>query len=109
MRLLTMIHSLYVSSRTHLLPPASAAATVDITPNVDLDTGGVIALHAPGDGHGNIPPAIRTVLQISKSEALLPLVLPVPSSAVIGGSASLAPLHEALRTAGRRPREVILM
>ncbi|MEV7009003.1 EAL domain-containing protein [Streptosporangium sp. NPDC051022] len=98
-----------MSSRTHLLPPASAAATVDITPIVDLDTGGVIALHAPGDGHGNISTAIRTVLQVSRSEALLPLVLPVPSSAVIGGSAALAPLHEALRTAGRRPREVILM
>ncbi|MEV8638355.1 EAL domain-containing protein [Streptosporangium sp. NPDC051023] len=82
---------------------------MDVTPIVDLDTGGVIALHAPGDGHGNISSAIRTVLQISRSEALLPLVLPIPSSAVIGGSAALAPLHEALRTAGRRPREVILM
>ncbi|WP_271218392.1 EAL domain-containing protein [Streptosporangium carneum] len=98
-----------MSSRTHLLPPASAAATVDVTPIVDLDTGGVIALQAPGDGHGNLSSAIRTVTQVSRSEALLPLVLPVPSSAVIGGSAALAPLHEALRTVGRRPREVILM
>ncbi|MFF0576707.1 EAL domain-containing protein [Streptosporangium saharense] len=110
-----------MSSRTRLLPPGTATAATaatagptatslsDVTPIVDLDTGGVIALQAPGDGHGNISSAVRTVLQVSRSEALLPLVLPVPSSAVIGGSAALAPLHEALRTAGRRPREVILM
>jgi hypothetical protein len=49
--LLRVVHSLYVASRTHLLP-ASAAANVDITPIVDLDTGGVIALQAVGDLHG---------------------------------------------------------
>ncbi|MEU7987241.1 EAL domain-containing protein [Streptosporangium canum] len=97
-----------MASRTHLLP-ASAAANVDITPIVDLDTGGVIALQAIGDHHGNVASLAGTLLGAARSETLLPLVLGLPAEAVIGGSAALAPLHEALRVTGRRPREVILM
>lgn len=108
MRLLRVVHPLYVASRTHLLP-ASAAANVDITPIVDLDTGGVIALQAIGDHHGNVASLAGTLLGAARSETLLPLVLGLPAEAVIGGSAALAPLHEALRVTGRRPREVILM
>ncbi|MFF5205432.1 EAL domain-containing protein [Streptosporangium sp. NPDC000396] len=98
-----------MSSRAHLLPPSSAAATVDVTPIVDLDTGGVIALQAVGDHRGNIASLSRTLLDVTRSEALLPLLLTLPTEAVIGGSAALAPLHEALRVSGRRPREIILM
>ncbi|SFJ35381.1 EAL domain, c-di-GMP-specific phosphodiesterase class I (or its enzymatically inactive variant) [Streptosporangium canum] len=108
MRLLRVVHPLYVASRTHLLP-ASAAANVDITPIVDLDTGGVIALQAIGDHHGNVASLAGTLLGAARNETLLPLVLGLPAEAVIGGSAALAPLHEALRVTGRRPREVILM
>ncbi|MDP9867398.1 MULTISPECIES: EAL domain-containing protein [Streptosporangium] len=97
-----------MASRTHLLT-ASAAATVDITPIVDLDTGGVIALQAVGDHHGSVASLAGTLLGAARSELLLPLVLGLPAEAVIGGSAALAPLHEALRVSGRRPREVILM
>ncbi|MBB5963397.1 EAL domain-containing protein [Planomonospora venezuelensis] len=123
-----------MSTNTQLLPPAtSAAATATtaatpgataaappvgitgVTPIVDLDTGGVIALQAVGgdlgdggSGHGDVVALARTVLDVSRSEARLPLVLALPTAAVISGSAALAPLHEALRLSGRRPREIIL-
>ncbi|GGK66332.1 hypothetical protein Ppa06_22670 [Planomonospora parontospora subsp. parontospora] len=87
-----------------------------VAPIVDLDTGGVIALQAAagdlgegGSGHGDVVVLARTVLEVSRSEALLPLVLALPARAVVSGSAALAPLHEALRVSGRRPREIILV
>ncbi|MFB9719985.1 EAL domain-containing protein [Planobispora longispora] len=115
-----------MSTNTQLLPPTTATATAaappvsvaGITPIVDLDTGGVIALQAiggdlgyGGSGHGDVVALARLVLDISRNEALLPLplVLTLPTAAVVSGSAALAPLHEALRVSGRRPREVILM
>ncbi|GLW08305.1 hypothetical protein Misp01_34350 [Microtetraspora sp. NBRC 13810] len=52
--------------------------------------------------------AVRAALDAARRETLLPIVLTVPTTTVIGGSASLAPLHEALRSSGRRPGEVIL-
>lgn len=104
-----LVHPLKVSSRAHVLTQASAAATAGTTPIVDLDTGGVIALQAAAEGHGNISATVETLLHATRSEALLPLVLPLPTAAVIGGSAAMAPLHEALRVSGRRPREVILL
>nr|WP_260407924.1 EAL domain-containing protein [Planomonospora venezuelensis] len=61
-----------------------------------------------GSGHGDVVALARTVLDVSRSEARLPLVLALPTAAVISGSAALAPLHEALRLSGRRPREIIL-
>ena len=85
------------------------AADLGITPIVDLDTGGVIALQAAGNGHGNISAVIQTIHNVTGSDALLPLVLPVPAIVVIGGSAAMAPLHEALRISGRRPGEIIIM
>ena len=97
-----------VTTRAHVNPQASAAAYAGLTPVVDLDTGGVIALQAGGEGLGNISTTIQTVHDAAAGETLLPLVLTLPTAAVIGGTAALAPLHEALRASGRRPREVIL-
>lgn len=97
-----------MTTRAHVNPQASAAAPASLTPVVDLDTGGVIALQAGGEGRGNISTTIQTVHDAAAGETLLPLVLTLPTVAVIGGTAALAPLHEALRASGRRPREVIL-
>lgn len=72
--------------------------SVQTIPVVDLDTGGVIALHTSLSG-----------IEAARTEALLPLVLDLPAHVVVGGTGALAPLHEALRRAGRRPREVILV
>lgn len=102
-----MPHARTVTTRAHAIPQGSAAGT-GVTPVVDLDTGGVIAFQANGEGRGNISSTVQTVRDVAASEVLLPLVLTLPTAAVIGGSAALAPLHEALRASGRRPREVIL-
>nr|SBO98159.1 hypothetical protein BN4615_P7675 [Nonomuraea gerenzanensis] len=64
---------------------------------MDLDTGAVIAHPAIVDGTG----ALRA--------APLPMVLELPVRVVLPGAGSLAPLHEALRRAGRHPREAILL
>ncbi|TDD10888.1 EAL domain-containing protein [Nonomuraea deserti] len=77
-------HHLYVSS---LLT----------SPMVDLDTGAVIAHPAVVDSAG--------VLRA----APLPMVLELPIRVVLSGAGALAPLHEALRSAGRHPREAILL
>ncbi|MFE0076233.1 EAL domain-containing protein [Nonomuraea sp. NPDC059023] len=61
-------------------------------PVVDLDTGAVIATHATD----SIP------------QGPLPLLLDLPVQVVLNGAGALAPLHEALRRAGRHPREVVL-
>ncbi|MFJ2032570.1 EAL domain-containing protein [Streptosporangium sp. NPDC087985] len=82
---------------------------MNITPIIDLDTGDVIAIQAVGEHHGNVASLAATLLDAARSELLLPLVIGLPAEAVIGGSAALAPLHEALRVSGRRPREVILV
>ncbi|MEV4748433.1 EAL domain-containing protein [Streptosporangium sp. NPDC049248] len=98
-----------MTTRAHVNPQDSTAAPTSLTPVVDLDTGGVIALQAGGAGRGNISTTIQTVHDAAAAgETLLPLVLTLPTAAVIGGTAALAPLHEALRASGRRPREVIL-
>ncbi|MGC5012116.1 EAL domain-containing protein [Streptosporangium sp. DT93] len=101
-----------MTTRAHAFPPAHAApaATAHAAPVVDLDTGGVIALQANGasQGQGNISSTVETVRGLAGGDVPLPLVLTLPAAAVIGGSAALAPLHEALRASGRRPREVIL-
>ncbi|WP_067179294.1 EAL domain-containing protein [Microtetraspora niveoalba] len=81
---------------------------------MDLDTGGVVAVEvAAGEVSGRVPSdvsdTVRGLLAASRAAALLPLMLPVPARAVIGGSGGLAPLHEAVRASGRRPRELILV
>ncbi|WP_246267046.1 EAL domain-containing protein [Nonomuraea typhae] len=59
---------------------------------MDLDTGAVIATHATD----------------SVPQGPLPLLLDLPVQVVLNGAGALAPLHEALRRAGRHPREVVL-
>ncbi|WP_432922374.1 EAL domain-containing protein [Microbispora sp. CA-135349] len=106
-------------------------------PVVDLDTGGAVAVEViaegaspgapgaagpatrPGTGPGTgmvngpatgtVNATVNGVLAAAREEALLPLVLPISAAAVAGGSAGLAPLHEAIRMCNRRPREVILV
>ncbi|GII32095.1 hypothetical protein Pmi06nite_55370 [Planotetraspora mira] len=82
-------------------------------PIIDLDTGGVIAVEVIASTIGGpvagVAGTVNGVLAAAQEEALLPLLLPIPVSAVLGGSAGLAPLHEALRATNRRPREVILV
>ncbi|WP_311931604.1 EAL domain-containing protein [Microbispora sp. H11081] len=77
-------------------------------PVVDLDTGGAVAVEVAAPGTEGVAGAVSGVLAAAREEALLPLVLPISAAAVAEGSAGLAPLHEAMRTCGRRPREVIL-
>ncbi|MBO3748691.1 EAL domain-containing protein [Streptosporangiaceae bacterium NEAU-GS5] len=81
-------------------------------PIVDLDTGGVIAVEVTAHPHAgprhSLTGTIEALRSVSAEGALLPLVLTIPVGAVAGGSAALAPLHEAMRVATRRPREVIL-
>jgi EAL domain-containing protein (putative c-di-GMP-specific phosphodiesterase class I) len=84
MRLVRLEHHLYVSS---LLT----------SPLVDLDTGAVIAHPAVVDPTGTL------------RAAPLPMVLELPVRVVLSGAGALAPLHEALRRAGRHPREAILL
>ncbi|MEV0386154.1 EAL domain-containing protein [Nonomuraea sp. NPDC050643] len=67
------------------------------SPMVDLDTGSVIAHPAVVDATG----ALRA--------APLPMALELPVRVVLAGAGALAPLHEALRRAGRHPREAILL
>ncbi|MFG1703361.1 EAL domain-containing protein [Nonomuraea sp. M3C6] len=67
------------------------------SPMVDLDTGAVIAHPAVVDSTG----ALRATP--------LPMVLELPIRVVLSGAGALAPLHEALRRAGRHPREAILL
>ncbi|TYB70336.1 EAL domain-containing protein [Nonomuraea sp. PA05] len=67
------------------------------SPLVDLDTGAVIAHPAIVDATGTL----RAVP--------LPMVLELPVRVVLSGAGALAPLHEALRRAGRHPREAILL
>ncbi|WP_261808508.1 EAL domain-containing protein [Nonomuraea sp. C10] len=64
---------------------------------MDLDTGSVIARPAMLDPSGNL------------RAAPLPMVLDVPVQVVLSGAGAMAPLHEALRRAGRHPRELILL
>lgn len=76
-----------------LISPAEAETSAAASPVVDLATGGVIAIHGP----------------ISAARGTrLPLIVDIPAAPVIGGSANLSSLHEAVRASGRRPREVIL-
>ncbi|MEV4172127.1 MULTISPECIES: EAL domain-containing protein [unclassified Nonomuraea] len=67
------------------------------SPMVDLDTGAVIAHPAIVDNTGTL------------RAAPLPMVLELPVRVVLSGAGALAPLHEALRRAGRHPREAILL
>ncbi|MGI5156790.1 EAL domain-containing protein [Microbispora sp. CA-102843] len=82
-------------------------------PVVDLDTGGAVAIEVISEGASSGGPGVtgtvNSVLAAAREEALLPLVLPISAAAVAGGSAGLAPLHEAMRVCNRRPREVILV
>ncbi|WP_308442324.1 EAL domain-containing protein, partial [Planotetraspora thailandica] len=82
-------------------------------PIIDLDTGGIIAVEVqtalPGGSLNGLAATVGGVYAAAREEALLPLLLPIPAAAVLGGSAGLAPLHEALRSTNRRPREVILV
>ncbi|WP_248961492.1 EAL domain-containing protein [Sphaerisporangium perillae] len=94
--------------------PGAAGAVATFLPVVDLDTGGVIAVEAttevtPLGMSRDISPTVAAAYAAAREEALLPLLLTVPSGAVILGSAALAPLHEAMRATKRRPREVILV
>jgi EAL domain-containing protein (putative c-di-GMP-specific phosphodiesterase class I) len=67
------------------------------SPLVDLDTGAVIAHPAVVDPSGTL------------RASPLPMVLELPVHVVLSGAGALAPLHEALRRAGRHPREAILL
>ncbi|MEU7897975.1 EAL domain-containing protein [Nonomuraea sp. NPDC049152] len=84
-----------MSPQTPLLPQYDQEAPSAVSPVVDLETGGVIALHVSPDA-------------AELGAGTLPLLLDLPTHMVIGGSGALSPLHEALRRSGRRPREVIL-
>ncbi|MGV9307347.1 EAL domain-containing protein [Nonomuraea sp. NPDC003727] len=84
-----------MSPQTPLLPQYDQEASAAVSPVVDLETGGVIALHVSPDA-------------AEIGAGTLPVILDLPTHMVIGGSAALSPLHEALRRSGRRPREVIL-
>ncbi|MEV0587742.1 EAL domain-containing protein [Nonomuraea sp. NPDC050310] len=74
------------------------AQMTDLSPVVDLDTGGVVALRTTPES-----------LEAAGQESTLPLLLDLPAGLVMNGTGALAPLHETLRRAGRRPREVILV
>ncbi|MFC7385663.1 EAL domain-containing protein [Sphaerisporangium rhizosphaerae] len=58
---------------------------------------------------GDVSGTVAAAYAAAREEALLPLLLTVPSDAVVQGSGALAPLHEAMRATSRRPREVILV
>ncbi|MCW2877211.1 MAG: putative diguanylate phosphodiesterase [Sphaerisporangium sp.] len=93
--------------------PASGGSAAFL-PIVDLDSGGVIAVEAtaevaPTGMSRDISPAVAAAYAAAREEALLPLVLTVPSGAAIEGSSAMAPLHEAMRATKRRPRDVILV
>ncbi|WP_246268628.1 EAL domain-containing protein [Acrocarpospora macrocephala] len=96
-------------------PQASTSGPAAVfTPVVDLDTGGVIAVQVTTEGRygahaTDLTATVNAVHAASTEEARLPLVLSIPAAAVIAGSAGLAPLNEAMRVGGRRPREVILV
>ncbi|WP_336208912.1 EAL domain-containing protein [Nonomuraea sp. LPB2021202275-12-8] len=66
-------------------------------PVVDLETGAVIARPAALDASGHL------------RAAPMPMVLELPLRVVLAGAGALVPLHEALRRAGRHPREAILL
>jgi EAL domain-containing protein (putative c-di-GMP-specific phosphodiesterase class I) len=110
------LHHSYVSTKAPDAPPltpAPATPPTAVSPVVDLDTGGVIAMHVGIEEVVGLPPStmtadIQAAFQSARQESLLPLVLGLPTRAVLGGSAALAPLHEAVRAAGRRPSEVIV-
>ncbi|MFF0247458.1 EAL domain-containing protein [Streptosporangium sandarakinum] len=95
-------------SRTSPFSPAPGPAAANPAPVVDLDTGGVIALQPAVRGE-NLSSVLQAIPHVTGAETRMPLLLPLPSAVVIGGSAALAPLHEALRVRGRRPPEVILL
>ncbi|MEU7914215.1 EAL domain-containing protein [Microbispora bryophytorum] len=82
-------------------------------PVVDLDTGGAVAIEVTAErassGGPGVAGTVNGLLAAAREEALLPLVLPISAAAVAGGTAGLAPLHEAMRVCNRRPREVILV
>ncbi|WP_127934315.1 EAL domain-containing protein [Nonomuraea polychroma] len=67
------------------------------SPMVDLDTGAVIAHPAVVDQAGTL------------RATPLPMILELPVRVLLSGAGALAPLHEALRRAGRHPREAILV
>ncbi|MFG1864987.1 EAL domain-containing protein [Microbispora bryophytorum] len=103
-------------------PGLPGPAAPRFLPVVDLDTGGAVAIEVtaerassggPGGpgvaGVAGVAGTVNGLLAAAREEALLPLVLPIPAAAVAGGTAGLAPLHEAMRVCNRRPREVILV
>ncbi|WP_232320410.1 EAL domain-containing protein [Herbidospora daliensis] len=93
-------------------PPSAFGPVASFTPVVDLDTGGVIAIQVntstPAAERADVGGTVAGVRAAAEQDARLPLVLPIPLACVTAGSAGLAPLHEAMRLAGRRPREIIL-
>ncbi len=66
-------------------------------PVVDLGTGAVIAYPAALDASGHL------------RAAPLPMMLDLPMRVALAGAGAMAPLHDALRRAGRHPREAILL
>lgn len=66
-------------------------------PVVDLDTGAVLAYPAALDASGHL------------RAAPLPMMLDLPMRVALAGAGAMAPLHDALRRAGRHPREAILL
>ncbi|WP_308169883.1 EAL domain-containing protein [Acrocarpospora catenulata] len=96
------------------LPATPDGPAAAFTPVVDLDSGGVIAVHVTADGRlgagaADVSATVNAIRAATEQEARLPLVLSIPLGAVVAGTAGLAPVHEALRVGGRRPREVILV
>ncbi|MER7502537.1 EAL domain-containing protein [Nonomuraea pusilla] len=67
------------------------------SPLVDLDNGAVLAHAAVVDNTGTL------------RAAPLPMMMELPVGVILSGAGALAPLHEALRRAGRHPREAILL
>ncbi|WP_459804665.1 EAL domain-containing protein [Herbidospora sp. RD11066] len=93
-------------------PPGVFGPVSNFAPVVDLDTGGVIAIQVnpetPAGERTDVGGTVAGLRAAADADARLPLVLGIPIAAVSAGSAGLAPLHEAMRLAGRRPREIIL-
>ncbi len=73
------------------------ATSLLTSPLVDLDTGAIIAHGAGVDPSGEL------------RATPLPMMLELPVHVVLSGAGALTPLHEALRRAGRHPREAILL
>ncbi|MBB4932389.1 EAL domain-containing protein (putative c-di-GMP-specific phosphodiesterase class I) [Lipingzhangella halophila] len=88
-------------------------------PIVDIDAGSVLAVEVEtpgpatgaqsGDTAAQAQQLARLARRVVAEEPLLPLVLPLPSAAVMSGPTAFELVENELRRAGRRPRDITLM